>query len=110
MFHTYHEKYHEFQLQILLSGLLQNTIINSVANHILKTKKITKKIIEQQAAPIRTLEDCAIGATLVFRDKTEAKNIEKQLSFHASHDPLTGLNNRTTFDQEVKLAIHDGKQ
>ena len=39
--------------------------------------------------------------------KCEAKKIEKQLSFHASHDPLTGLHNRDIFDQEVRLAIHE---
>ncbi|HCH20255.1 MAG TPA: histidine kinase [Cellvibrionales bacterium] len=107
VFHTYHEVSRIPTANLVKRAIAENAIINSVANHILKTKDNQEKIIEQQAAPIRDSKDCAIGATLVFRDKTEAKNIERQLSFHASHDPLTGLNNRSTFDQEVKLAIHE---
>ncbi|MBT5293580.1 MAG: EAL domain-containing protein [Cellvibrionales bacterium] len=107
IFHTYHEISRIPTANLVKRAIAENSILYSAAKNVLKTKDNTERLIEQQAAPIRDVMGKAIGAILIFRDRTEAKRIEKQLSFHASHDPLTGLHNREIFDQEVRLAIHE---
>ena len=107
IFHTYHEISRIPTANLVKRAIAENSILHSAAKNVLKNKNNEERVIEQQAAPIRDAMGNAIGAILIFRDRTEAKKIEKQLSFHASHDPLTGLHNREIFDQEVRLAIHE---
>ena len=45
------------------------------------------------------------GAVLVFRDITERKQFEEQLSRHAFHDALTGLPNRRLFLDHLDHAL-----
>ncbi len=51
---------------------------------------------------------------VVFRDLRDRKNAEAQIRFLAHHDPLTGLDNRASFDQrldrEIKLHQRHGQQ
>lgn len=49
------------------------------------------------------------GKTLItgtVRDITEQKRIERQLRHNATHDPLTGLPNRTLFIERLQRAMH----
>jgi len=41
------------------------------------------------------------GAVLVFRDITERQALERKVRWMAYHDPLTGLLNRTAFDEKM---------
>jgi diguanylate cyclase (GGDEF)-like protein/PAS domain S-box-containing protein len=45
------------------------------------------------------------GAVIVFRDVTEAQALAQQLSYQASHDPLTDLVNRVEFERSVERAL-----
>lgn len=46
---------------------------------------------------------------ITFHDITEAYEMEKFLSWQASHDPLTEINNRIGFDREFEAVINDKK-
>jgi diguanylate cyclase (GGDEF)-like protein len=61
--------------------------------------------IEITASHIRDRKDSIIGTVLVFHDVTEMKGMAKQLSYHATHDSLTGLMNRREFENEIDHAI-----
>ncbi|RZV60144.1 MAG: EAL domain-containing protein [Pseudomonadales bacterium] len=106
-YNTYHEVSHIPTANLAKRAIAENEIQHSASRTILKSSAGSEHFVEQQAAPIRNDLGVATGAVLVFRDRTEAKNIEQRLSFHASHDPLTGLYNRDVFDQEIRLALHD---
>ncbi len=107
VFQTYHEVSRIPSANLVKRAIAENKVLYSSARNVLKNRHNEERIIEQQAAPIRDSSGQVTGAVLTFRDRTEVKRIEKQLSFHASHDPLTGLHNREVFDQEVRLAIHE---
>ena len=47
-----------------------------------------------------------IGLEIIFQNLTETKNIQKELLYNATHDPLTGLLNRREFDK----ALSDAQQ
>ncbi|EER60584.1 diguanylate cyclase/phosphodiesterase with PAS/PAC sensor(s) [Acidovorax delafieldii 2AN] len=61
--------------------------------------------IEYTAAPIRQADGTVAGRVLVFRDVTETRNLRQQLSWHARHDALTGLYNRTALAVRLTHAI-----
>ena len=58
--------------------------------------------VQDSVAPIRDASGIIIGLVLTFRDVTETRQLARELSFQASHDPLTGLANRTAFEQRIQ--------
>lgn len=63
--------------------------------------------IEETASPIRDREGQTIGAVLVVRDVTTAREISRRMEYQATHDMLTGLVNRRQFERHVEQAIAD---
>ncbi len=49
------------------------------------------------------------GTVLVARDMTHAYELARELSWQASHDPLTGLANRREFERCLQEAVTDAK-
>lgn len=66
-------------------------------------------IVEDSAAPIFDRERRVIGAVLVFYDRTSAHTAPHLLSYHATHDTLTGLVNRREFERRLSAMIADAK-
>ncbi len=72
---------------------------------ILINRKGGEAAIEDSAAPIIDTEGNIIGTVLVFHDVTNARQLTEELSWNASHDPLTRLANRREFENQVSQAI-----
>jgi len=72
----------------------------------------TEIAIEDSAAPIRDRNGHVSGVVLVFHDVSEARHLARQLSWQATHDPLTGLVNRTEFERRLDAALEalDGQR
>ncbi len=66
--------------------------------------------IEESFAPIRDERNEVQGVVVVFRDVSHARRMAAQISWQASHDPLTGLVNRATFDQRLDALIEAARQ
>ena len=49
-----------------------------------------------------------LGAITIFRDITKRKETEDKLRYIGLHDSLTGLNNRTYFDEEIERLEANG--
>lgn len=65
--------------------------------------------IESTAAPIRNDRGEVTGAVLVFHDVSESRELNRRLSYHASHDILTGLVNRREFEVRLERALKSAK-
>lgn len=61
--------------------------------------------IEGICSPIHTPDGETIGAVLVLRDVTEAREMQRKLQWQANHDSLTGLINRRAFEEKVSRAL-----
>lgn len=86
--------------------VLRENKVFGLANHtILIARDGTEYAIEDSAAPIRDRHKQMIGTVIVFRNVTEARYLNKRLSWQASHDALTGLYNRREFEKKVAEAI-----
>ncbi len=62
--------------------------------------------IQYTAAPIHAPDGAIHGVVLVFKDVTEARRMEQELSYQATHDPLTGLVNRKEFGHRLHTALN----
>ncbi len=57
------------------------------------------------ATPIRDREQHIVGAVVVFRDVSETRAAERQISLQAKYDALTGLYNRREFQARLEQAV-----
>jgi diguanylate cyclase (GGDEF)-like protein/PAS domain S-box-containing protein len=57
----------------------------------------SRSSIRQIVSPIVTEGQVSNGSVIVFQDVTDARTLQRQLAYAASHDSLTGLANRANF-------------
>ncbi len=62
-------------------------------------------VVQHTAAPIRSAEGQVRGLVVVFHDKTQERAMERQLTYQAKHDALTGLINRREFEHRLSELI-----
>ncbi|RVT85098.1 PAS domain S-box protein [Inhella crocodyli] len=98
----------------VLTCLSEGKIVG-LANHtVLLARDGQEYGIEDSAAPIRRPGGEVLGAVLVFHDVTEQRRMSGEMSYRATHDPLTDLFNRTELDQRLRALLHaahaDGSQ
>jgi diguanylate cyclase (GGDEF)-like protein/PAS domain S-box-containing protein len=79
-------------------GVLDCPIAGQGKHTLLISRSGRELAIEDTAAPIRSSDGENIGAIVVFRDVTQQRLLQKELSWQASHDALTGLVNRREFE------------
>lgn len=84
--------------------LRDQTITSLDEGAVLLSRHGERHEVQDSAAPVRTVDGRIIGAVLVFQNVTHARNLQRELSYNASHDTLTGLFNRLKFEQELDAA------
>ena len=72
------------------------------SNTILISKKGIEKIIADSASPVKDTAGNILGIIVVFRDNTQKALDEERILYLSYHDSLTGLYNRSFFDEELK--------
>lgn len=61
--------------------------------------------IEYIAAPMRSHNDEIAGIVIIIHDESIQRTLNRQLTFQATHDALTGLINRYEFERRLKTII-----
>jgi diguanylate cyclase (GGDEF)-like protein/PAS domain S-box-containing protein len=61
--------------------------------------------IDASASPIVGPNDAVTGAVIIMRDVSELRGLTREMSYQASHDPLTGLVNRREFERQLNSAL-----
>lgn len=84
-----------------IQDFLEGLAVGTVRHTVLINRYGQDSIIEHSVAPIRSRAGRIMGTVLVFRDVSEARRMEQQLYWQASHDALTGLANRRAFEQRL---------
>jgi diguanylate cyclase (GGDEF)-like protein/PAS domain S-box-containing protein len=90
--------------------LAQGRIIDVAEQALLCRRDGQEFAIEHSVAPIRDRESNIIGAVAVFHDVTKTRSMARELQWHASHDPLTGLANRREFEHRLQVALLGAKE
>src|SRR5215472_3333832 len=83
--------------------------IKSVRPMLLIRRDGNELYVESTAAPIRDGSGHVAGGVLVFHDVSESRELNRRLSYHASHDLLTGLVNRREFESRLERALKSAK-
>jgi diguanylate cyclase (GGDEF)-like protein/PAS domain S-box-containing protein len=89
--------------------LAENRIVGLENNTVLIARDGTERLIEDSAAPVRDREEKIVGAVMVFYDVTLMRNSSHLLSYHATHDALTGLVNRREFERHLTQLVENAK-
>lgn len=66
--------------------------------------------IEYVAAPMLDSYDNMVGIVIIIHDESTQRSLNRQLSFQATHDALTGLINRYEFERRLKLVFSETKE
>ncbi len=70
--------------------------------------------IELSVANIEGVDHCSEGSVIVFRDISQSRKMAAQLLWNATHDLLTGLENRLQFERRLEHMLENaarhGKQ
>lgn len=86
-------------------ALGQNQTVHLPSNCILVRRDGFETPIEDSVAPIHDRDGSPTGAVVVFRDVSAAQIIAQEMTHSAQHDFLTGLPNRSLFNDRVNQAI-----
>jgi len=89
--------------------LKQGKIVGLANNTVLISRSGVEYGIEDSASPIRAENGKVIGVVLVFHDVTEQRRLSSEMTYRATHDPLTGLINRAEFEAELVQVLHHAK-
>jgi len=105
IFRGFHEETCEPLENPLAVSIRRSRSIKSVRPTLLIRRDGNELYIESTASPIRDGKGDVTGGVLVFHDVSESRELNRRLSYHASHDILTGLVNRAEFERRLERAL-----
>lgn len=109
IFRGFHEETCEPLENPLAVSIRRDRAIKSVRPTLLIRRDGNELYIESTASPIRDDKGSVSGGVLVFHDVSESRELNRRLSYHASHDILTGLVNRREFENRLERALRSAK-
>ena len=109
IFRGFHEETCEPLENPLALAIRRDRAIKSVRPTLLIRRDGNELYIESTASPIRDGKGNVTGGVLVFHDVSESRELHRRLSYHASHDILTGLVNRREFENRLERALKSAK-
>jgi diguanylate cyclase (GGDEF)-like protein/PAS domain S-box-containing protein len=109
IFRAFHEETCEPLENPLSVSIRRDRSIKSVRPTLLIRRDGNELYIESTASPIRDGKGSVTGGVLVFHDVSESRELNRRLSYHASHDILTGLVNRREFENRLERALKSAR-
>ncbi len=109
IFRGFHEVTWEPLENPLVVAIRRDRAIKSVRPTLLIRRDGNELYIESTASPIRDGKGVVTGGVLVFHDVSESRELNRRLSYHASHDILTGLVNRREFENRLERALKSAR-
>jgi len=89
--------------------LAEERLVESPPHAVLVRADGMEYSVRDSAAPIRDRDGRLVGAVLVFKDVSQLRGMEREMSYLASHDGLTGLINRREFEARLKRALRSAR-
>lgn len=89
--------------------LRERRVVGLGTNTVLIRRDGAEFVVEDSAAPIFDRDGVLAGAVMVFYDVSLMHRIPHLLSYHATHDALTGLINRREFERRLSELLVQAK-
>ncbi|MBD1877100.1 EAL domain-containing protein [Nodosilinea sp. FACHB-131] len=86
-------------------ALRENRVVALAKDTVLLSRDGREIGVDDSAAPICDRQGQTVGAVMVFHDVTQSRQLTRQVTWQAIHDPLTGLVNRREFERRLHQAI-----
>jgi diguanylate cyclase (GGDEF)-like protein/PAS domain S-box-containing protein len=103
---------HEFDIQ-KVKRVWRDLMTGSALRQIVRTRNYTKAgdvlLCEWYNSALADETGQVVSVVSLVQDVTEAHELSEQLSFHAAHDPLTGLPNRGEFERCLQAAVDSAR-
>jgi len=90
--------------------LAEKRIIAPKTDNVLISRSGDRYSIQGTAAPMLNAQGNSIGVVLVFKDVTDSRRMQKMMVHQATHDPLTGLVNRSEFEERLEKAVESAQK
>jgi|GEM_PF-649479 len=90
--------------------LKERRVVGLVGNVVLLHRDGSEYMVEDSAAPICGRNGELVGAVMVFFDVSMMHRVPHVLSYHATHDALTGLINRREFERRLSELMVEARQ
>ncbi len=110
VFSPFAEVSHPFTADPVGQCLARSEATQSEDDYVIRRHDGGELSVRYSVSPILSSPGKALGAVLVFHDVTRARNLERTISYQATHDALTGLWNRTEFELQLEYAITETEQ
>ena len=107
VFRIGHEESHARLPDPAAIALAEGRVVDSESGALLIGRNGREFAVEYTASPVLDDEEGTIGAVVVFHDVSDLHTLSRQLSYQASHDPLTGLINRREFERRLGQALEN---
>lgn len=102
VFHIVNENTGEEAPDPIACCLQEGRVVGLASHTVLVSRDGSRYGVEDSASPISNTHGEVVGAVIVFHDVSEQRRMSREMTYRATHDPLTGLVNRGEF--EVRLA------
>ena len=100
----------EAQANPVEACLRERRVVGLASNTLLVRRDGNEFVIEDSAAPIVDYDGRVVGAVMVFYDVSQMRRVPHLLSYHATHDSLTGLINRREFERRLADLLASARQ
>ena len=87
----------------------ERRVISPKTDNVLISRNGERLSIMGTASPMIDVQGECFGAVLVLKDVSDSRRVQKMMVHQATHDPLTGLVNRTEFEERLEKALHSAK-
>ena len=94
-------------LNPILVAIKEKRVTSIPQDSLLLSRNGESHAVQDSAAPIIGTNGNVMGGVLVFQNITKERGLSQQLAFQASHDALTGLLNRRSFEKRLQLSIDE---
>jgi diguanylate cyclase (GGDEF)-like protein/PAS domain S-box-containing protein len=88
--------------------LAQRRRVDSPPRSLLVPRDGEEVVVQESAAPVLDRDGALAGAVLVLRDVTRLSGMEREISYFATHDPLTGLVHRRELERRLARHLESG--
>ena len=110
VFHIVQEESRQAAIDPVATCLAKGEVVGLAVQRVLVSRHGIEYGIEDSASPIRNDGGKLLGVVLVFRDVTEQRRLSGEMSYRATHDPLTGLVNRSEFETRLRRLLSKSRE
>ena len=89
-----------------IENIEHKTVLDEpVSASLIQNNRNIETPVEYVVAPMRNHDDEIAGIVIIIHDESVQRSLNRQLTFQATHDALTGLINRYEFERRLKNII-----